>query len=147
MAKSTRRRLIPLWAGAALALLAGGLAAPSKAQAGCSHYVVARSDRLDITTLASLDLLVPSSDPVAPPGPSPCAGLSCSSDPLVPPAPAPVPVRTGGEWGCLFVSSPPALPEPFLVLADLGPVHPIHHGLSIDRPPRLSGSFGSSRCA
>lgn len=138
MVASNRPRVIPLWTGVAFALLLGGLIAPEKVRAGCSHYVVSQLDRLDALTPSHLDLPVLPTGPTAPADrPSPCAGLSCSRDPLVPPAPSPIPVRVG-EWGCLAVMVQAERPEPFAILADSGQVRPIHHGLSIDRPPRSS---------
>lgn len=138
MVASNRPRLIPLWAGVAFALLVGGLVAPEKVRAGCSHYVVSQSDQLNISTPSLLDFPVLPTRPAAPADrPSPCAGLSCSGEPLAPPVPPPIPVRVG-EWGCLVIAPVAERPEPFAILADSGQVRPIHHGLSIDRPPRSS---------
>lgn len=138
MVASNRQRLIPLWAGAAFALLLGGLVAPEQAWAGCSHYVVSQADRLDLSLPSHLDLPVSPAAPIAPPDHrSPCAGLSCSSDPVAPPIPSPVPTRAS-EWGCLASLSQANRPDPFLRLADFGRVRPILHALPIDRPPRVS---------
>jgi hypothetical protein len=137
MLRPTRRRLVPLLLGA-LTLLAGGLVAPQSAQAACNHYVIAQSDRIELTTPTDLDMLVPSSVPVTPADhPLPCAGLSCSSAPVVPPPPAPAPVRVV-EWGCVFESSAASGPDSVAALTDSETVRPIHYGLSIDRPPRPS---------
>lgn len=131
-----RMRPVPLWVGVALAVLLGGLVAPEKVQAGCSHYVVSQFDRFDPMTPSHLDLPVPPIGPTAPADlPSPCAGLSCSRDPLAPPVPSPAPIRVV-EWGCLATVPNAQHPEPFSLVADSGQVRPIQHGLSIDRPPR-----------
>lgn len=138
MMASNRQRLIPLWAGAAYALLFGVLVAPEQARAGCSHYVVSQTDRLDFSLPSHLDLPVSHAAPVAPPHRrSPCAGLSCSSDPVVPPIPSPVPTRIS-EWGCLASLPQAGRPDRFLLLADFVRVQPILHALPIDRPPRVS---------
>lgn len=145
MVTPTRKRLIPLWAGVAFALLVGGLVAPEKARAGCSHYVLAKSDGLSFATPSSLELLVPTAMPAAPvDAPLPCAGLSCSRDPLAPTVPPTIPVRVG-EWGCLVVSAQLERTEPFVKRPESGSVRPIHQGLSIDRPPRTFPSYLSSR--
>src|SRR5262245_15258131 len=83
------RRLIPLGAGAWIALLAGGLIAPASAEAGCVHYVISMG-RFEAERLAVNDLEIFSESrlrgdlaPMRVPThrPLPCSGLSCSSSP------------------------------------------------------------------
>lgn len=69
-------------------LVVGLFTAPASARAGCNHPVSSRSDRL--TSLHQLDELITNGStsslrhhgdqsPLAPPGRSPCSGLSCSN--------------------------------------------------------------------
>src|SRR5262249_5100141 len=78
-------RLVRSPAGALLALLACALSAPSKAQAGCSHYVIYRSGQDHLVRF--LDPLVigeterppaESSPPAVPERPRRCSGPTCS---------------------------------------------------------------------
>jgi len=123
-----------------LLALAAVCAVPSKAEAGCSHYVVAGKSTEH--ALTQLDLFDRDSAPTPvaaeTPVPSkPCSGALCSGKPAVP---MPVPVTPGTtrveQWG--EVLPPPALlavAHQFLAHFERL-VRPVLEGPSIDRPPR-----------
>lgn len=142
---SVARRLIPLAAGAWMALVAGGLVAPRAALAGCGHYAVTVS-RLEAQKLSVYELEIFSQarlrGDAGPNGlpsdrPSPCSGLSCSRNPVPPVAP-PVPVGPlrGDSWACLALS--PACPVPSCLrsLAGHSVGRPVHFAFPPERPPR-----------
>lgn len=128
-----------------LLALAAACAVPSKAEAGCSHYVIAgKSSEYALTQLDLFDRdSAPTPVAVETPVPSkPCSGAFCSGKPAVP-IPIPVPVTPGTtrveQWG--EVLPPPALlavAHQFLARSERL-VRPVLEGPSIDRPPRPCG--------
>lgn len=125
-------------AGALLALLAVGLAAPG-ARAGCifPHQATgggpAHLDHLAMAgALSGID-----EDPAGPARPlSPCAGLRCSGDPA-PSAPSvPVASPRAEHWGCLaapvVATDPTAIPLPVSEPS----ARPSHRGPAPFHPPR-----------
>lgn len=110
-------------------------AAPPRAEAGCSHYVVARTDPSTASS-RSLALLDRAEAPAE--RPTPCHGPSCSGRPSRPaPIPvAPTPLRLD-RWVCLAETGdfPHALNHPFLAPADAVSAGRVDDR-RLDRPPR-----------
>lgn len=127
-----------------VALAVVACAAPSRAQAGCAHYVV--SGKAPAHSLGNLEIFdhpaAPQASPAddqLPPRPKPCSGALCSGKPA---APVPAPVATGtlrvDQWVDLM-APPPLEPGFGRALAHRERlVRPVVEGASIERPPRLS---------
>jgi hypothetical protein len=141
-------RLTRWGVGALMLLLIHGLGAPRSAWAGCSHLVVAKSDRL--SSLDRLDRLIVldhdasvsddmSSNSPAPPGPkrpAGCSGPGCSNR-----VPMPVPttfqaVDGTNQWGDLSVLIILPSASPRDGMADEPTLGPASQGSSIFHPPR-----------
>ncbi len=146
MKSQSRGCWIRLSAGAVFALAATVGIAPATARAGCSHYVVSRTDTA--AGLPHLDLLDPahgasaSDVPLVPPsGPKPCSGPMCSGgNPVAPPVPA-VPITVRAEqWGCLTALPPLDGPGTAAFLDSDPAARPVRRGPTIDHPPRPSSS-------
>lgn len=113
----------------------------SKAEAGCSHHVVANTHwehlahRLEIFKIERGVEVNDSSE--APASPKPCSGALCSGKPAVP---VPVPIAVGttraDQWG-VVVPRPPAPRATSQLLAYAERiVRAVIEGPSIERPPR-----------
>lgn len=147
MMTNVARPLIPMVAGAWMALVAGGLVAPGSAQAGCSHYVISMGRQgAERPSLYDLEILSESrlrgtAEPARLPNdrPLPCSGPTCSGNPGPPVAPtAPVgPMRAEG-WACLALSQPPFAPPSLASCEAHVAGRPIHLAFPPDRPPRSS---------
>src|SRR5262249_4329789 len=137
--------LIPLGAGAWMALLAGGLLAPAAAKAGCVHYVVANgraeAERLSVNDLEifSASRLRGNDSPIRAPAdrPVPCSGMSCSRNPVAPLVPtAPLGSLRAEFWACVAVSPPPFAPPSLAACAAHSAARPVRLAFPPERPPR-----------
>jgi hypothetical protein len=122
-----------------LALLALGIAGPSRARAGCLYphgtapgRGVAHLDRLALAGALSVPI-----DEAAPSQPvRPCAGMRCSNDPAPAPPSAPVVAPGAEQWGHLMGArtGPDSSGSPLPSNDRL--VRPRHRGPSPFHPPR-----------
>jgi hypothetical protein len=131
-------------AGASIALAVLVCAWPSRADAGCSHYVVAKNDAGQIAMGLPIFDLVGGGGLVgggevsgeAPARPKPCSGALCSGKPAVP-VPVPIAVFRPVE---AVVPRPPAPPAPRPTVQLLAYTERIVRAVierpSIERPPR-----------
>jgi hypothetical protein len=127
-------------AGAATALLALGLLAPTVAKAGCSHLVTSRYEAERLASLAGSlvrDLAVPS-DPI--PARRPCTGAWCTGQPAIPPVPTGTFEGRLGSWAWC-PSSPDEVPtDPSFLIAETHVLLPLRRGNEVFHPPRLLAS-------
>lgn len=136
--RPSQRGCSPL-SGVAIALLAAFCAAPSRAEAGCSHYVVAGQHADE--PLLRLDIFNPSTAAAvaaeAPVRPKPCTGALCSGKPAVPlPVPITASVSRAEQWGEMMPpSSLPTTGGRLLTVAE-PIVRAVIEEPSIERPPR-----------
>lgn len=146
MNRTTPNLLARTCLGAFVALLAAGVVAPGKAQAGCSSHVRGASHsglgvpaQLELlTSLGAVADASEASNPARPTPDRPCTGPSCSGRTAIPSTPtvlerAPVPL-----WGCLSSTRPDDRPGslPFQARSDLD--RPSPAPLAIFHPPRAS---------
>ncbi len=135
------QRGFPTVAGTSIALAMLVCVWTSKAEAGCSHYVVAKTHsrqlahQLDIFEIDRGVGVNVSSE--APARPKPCSGAFCSGKPAVP---VPVPITVGttrsDQWGAVVPRPPaPCATGQFLAYAERI-VRAVIEGPSIERPPR-----------
>ena len=120
-------------------LLSSGLTAPRVAEAGCTHYVLARGhEALSANDLELLQWVRSAELTGSQPQdrPSPCSGLSCSRNPMPPLAPAPAGPLRADLWACLSAYVPtdsgPTRDVPELSAS----ARPVHAAFPPDRPPR-----------
>jgi hypothetical protein len=87
--------------GAALAVLAGVLLAPTPARAGCGDHVILMSGTDSLASKAPMPAPIQPNEK-----PAPCSGPTCSHSPIAP-APAPTaPVAPSvPEWACVLALS------------------------------------------
>ena len=120
-------------------LLSSGLIAPRVAEAGCTHYVLARGhEALSANDLELLQWVRPAELTGAPAQdrPSPCSGLSCSRNPMPPLAPAPAGPLRADLWAWLSACVPTALVLTRGVPELSTRARPVHAAFPPDRPPR-----------
>ncbi len=142
MTRASTRRLARFLPGAIL-LLAAGLFAPSRADAGCVHPGLKERGLASLSPLGSLDVLDLSAaesllgSPDTPAPRRPCSGPTCSENREVPSS-MPTPSAPRGDLFCSTSLRPPLDPLPFrhrilssdvLVLIELG--------TDLERPPRF----------
>jgi hypothetical protein len=131
-------------AGVFVALLVSAVLAPSRTEAGCSHYVTSGNSHVRMP-ISQLDVLNSTGSPSIPTEtqppfpPRPCSGALCSGKPAVPaPVPAVSTETYGEQWGELL--SPSAALDVqgrWLERAETL-LQSILRGRPIDRPPRAS---------
>jgi hypothetical protein len=144
---SPLRRWNPSFIGAVLALLAWLMVATAEVQAGCSHLVRSRSDRVRLPSIlqgafwdredgAAASSLPPS----LPSSPGSCRGAWCGGGPGVPAVPAATVDGRLGPWAC-WTPIPELLP---ILSSFLAPptmvLNPVDGGSAVFHPPRRLSS-------
>jgi hypothetical protein len=134
--------------GALLMLLAFGLVAPPRAQAGCSHYVTSRSQAAGVEAqlelLSLVGTLAPHHDKAPTNTPErhiPCTGAMCSGNPAVPLAPVSTEVQRVGQWAMCAFPAPPSGPGSVLARLEDSLLSPSPIVCSIFHPPRVRESL------
>lgn len=134
----------------ALLVLSVVVLVPSSAEARCGHDVTSYAGRsiaksfsdLDLLKQSARDLSVPLSWP--PRRDRPCSGPSCSQNRGFPDAPLPSVPPRHEHWCLSVLPVPPIGADRFGRVTGVAPLHAIHFGLLLDRPPRVELATQSS---
>jgi hypothetical protein len=131
-------------AGAVFPLLVWILLAPAGVQAGCSHLVTSRNDRMLLpsflqgTMTDRGDATAPALPISGPRSPGPCLGLWCDAGPAVPAVPAGTVHIRDGSWAWCPVVPDPDPVVPSRLLEGAAEIHPSRRATSTFRPPRIA---------